>query len=98
MKGPYYESRKRKAVVGVALFAYALAPLFCKLDGVAALACNLLDQSAWAALSALRPAILLIGGQAVSAHLYETSRLLQGLLGILASLWPLLCVLARQAQ
>jgi hypothetical protein len=93
MTGPYTYSRNCKPIVGVAIVGFVLAILFCKLDGAAAQGCNLLDKTAWVALDVLRP-VILAGWQAVSVYLCEDSRFLQHLLQIVASIWPLLCVMA----
>jgi len=95
MPGSFHYSRKRKAIIGAALTGYALAPLFCKLEGIMAQACNVLDKSAWIALAALRPVILLAGSPPESAYLLENAGLLHCAEKILAGLWPLFCLLAR---
>jgi hypothetical protein len=94
MTGQYTYSRNGKPIVGVAVVGFVLATLFCKLDGATAQGCNLLDKTAWVALEVLRPVIMLADWQAVSACLCEGSRILQHLLQIGASIWPLLCVMA----
>jgi hypothetical protein len=95
MSGSFHHSRKRKAIIGVAFTGYALAPLFCKLEGLTAQAYSVLDKSAWIALAALRPVIQLTGWPWRSAYLFENAGLLHCAGKILAGLWPLLCVLAR---
>jgi hypothetical protein len=92
MTGQY--SRNCKPIVGVAIVLFALPTLFCRLSRAAALGCNLLGKTAWVALALLRSVILLADWQAVSAYLWEDSRLLQHLLQIMASIWPLLCFMA----
>jgi hypothetical protein len=87
-------SRNYKPIVGVAIVAFMLPTLFCKLAGQAAPGCKLLDKTAWVALGLLRSVILLADWQAVSAHLWDDSRLLQHLLQIIASIWSLLCLVA----
>lgn len=94
MTGQYTFSRNRKAIVGVAIAGFVLATLFCKLDAATAQRCNLFDKTAWVALEVLRPVILLGDWQAVSAYLCQDSRSLQLLLQIVASIGPLLCVMA----
>ena len=97
MKAQYIYSRNGKTMVGVAIVGFVLAALFCKLDGAAAQRCNLLDKTAWAALEVLRSVILLADWQAVLAYLCADSRFLQHLLQIVASIWPLLGVIAGLA-
>jgi hypothetical protein len=58
---------------------------------------QLLGKTAWGALGLFRSVILLADWQAVSAYLWEDSRLLQHLLQIMASLWSLLCLMAGKA-
>ena len=94
MTGLYTYFRICKPFVGVAIMEFVLATLFCKLDGATAQGCNLLDKTAWAALEVLRPVIVLADWQAVLVYLCEGLRLLQHLLQIGASIWPLLCVTA----
>ena len=93
MTGQYTYSRNFKPIVGVAIVGFVLATEFCKLGGAPAQGCNLLDKTAWVALEVLRP-VILAGWQAVSAYLCEDSSFLQPLLQIVASIWPLLCVIA----
>jgi hypothetical protein len=92
MTGQY--SRNCKPIVGVAIVLFVLPTLFCRFSGAAALGCNLLGKAARVALALLRSVILLADWQAVSACLWEDSRLLQHLLQIMASIWPLLCFMA----
>ncbi len=82
-----------KPIQEVAIVGFLLATLSCKLDGSAALACQLLDKTAWAATEIVRSA-LLAGWPCVLAYLFEDSRVLQHLLQIWASIWPLLRVIA----
>jgi hypothetical protein len=91
MTGRY--SRNCKPIVGVAIAAVVLPTLFCKPGGAVAPGCDLLGKTAWA-FALLRSVILLSDFQAVSAYLWEDARLLQHLLQIVASIWPLLCFLA----
>jgi hypothetical protein len=94
MKGQYKYFRSSKPIVGVAIIGFVLATLSCKLDGATAQGCNLLDKTACVALEVLRSVILLADWQAVLAYLCEDSRFLQNLLQIVASIWPLLSVIA----
>jgi len=93
MTGQYTFSRNCKAIVGVAIAGFVLATLFCKLDAATAQGCNLFDKTAWVAIEVLRP-VILSGWQSVPACLCGDSRLLEHLLQIVASIWPLLCVIA----
>lgn len=94
MTEPNKYFRNCNRIVKVAAVGFAVATLSYRLDGAAAEGCNLLDKTAWVALEVLRSVILLAGWQAVSAYLCEDSRLLQYLLQIVASIWPLLGVMA----
>jgi len=97
MKGQYKYFRNSKPIVGVAIIGFVLAPLFCKLDGATAQGCNLPDKTACVALEVLRSVILLADWQAVLSYLCADSRFLQHLLQIVASIWPLLGVIAGLA-
>jgi len=77
----------------VAIAGFLLATLSCKLDGAAALACQLLDKTAWVATETVRSAIL-AGWPSVLAYLFEDTRFMQHLPQILACIWPLLCAIA----
>lgn len=89
MATQYIYSRNRKPILGVASVGFVFAT-FCALGGAAAQACSLLGNTAWVASTVLRSVILLAGWQAMSAYLFEDSRLLQHLLQIVSSIWPLL--------
>ncbi len=93
MTEPNKYFRNCNLIVEIAAVGFALATLSYKLDGAAAQGCNLLDKTAWVALDVLRP-VILGGWQAVPAYLCEDSSFLQHLLQIVASIWPLLCVVA----
>ncbi len=93
MMGQYTDSRNFRPILRVAIAGFVLATGFCKLGGVAAQGCNLLDKNAWVALEVLRP-VILSAWQSVPACLCEDSRVLQHFLRIVASIWPLLCVIA----
>jgi hypothetical protein len=58
-------SGNRKPIQEAAIVGFLLATLSCKLDGAAALACHLLDKTAWLATEAVRSALL--GGLAMCA-------------------------------
>ena len=93
MKAPYTSSRNRKPIAKVAIAGFVLAPLFCILHGVTAEGCHLFHNLAWVALEVLGPAIS-AARQSVPTHLCDASRFLQLLLQIVASIRPLLCVIA----
>ena len=92
MNGQYTSSRNWERIVGAAIVGVALATLFCKADG-AVHGWNLFDGTAWVVLEVLRP-VILAGWQCVSAYLCENARCLHPLPQFVASIWPLLCVLA----
>src|SRR6267378_884038 len=78
MMGQYTDSRNFRPIVRVAIAGFVLATGFCKLGGVAAQGCNLLDKNAWVALEVLRP-VILSAWQSVPACLCEDSRVLRTL-------------------
>ncbi len=90
---PNTHSRNRKPIVKVAIAGFLLATLFCALRGVAAQECLLFHNLGWVALEVVRPAAS-AAWQSAPAHLCERSTLLQHLLQIVASNWPLLGVIA----
>jgi len=92
MKGQYKYFRNSKPIVEVAIAGLMLATMFYNLDA-AAQRCSLLDKAAWVALEMFRP-VILAAWQSVPACLCEDSRFLQHVLQIVASIWPLLCVMA----
>jgi hypothetical protein len=84
-------------MIGMASVGFTLATLS-KLGGAAVPACSLLGNTAWVALALLRSVILLGDWQGVVTYLLEDSRLLQHLLLIVGSLWPLLSATASLAK
>jgi hypothetical protein len=78
----------RKAALQAATAAFALIVLSCILRVIAAQECQFLHYSIWAALQLLRPAIL-AARTSVPAHPCQAANLLQRLLQIVASNWPL---------
>jgi hypothetical protein len=93
MTAQFTYPRNRRPIQGVAFAGLVLATLFCKLEGVAALGCIDLDKTAWVATEMIR-SVILAGWPCVLAYLSEDSRVMQHLLEVLASIWPLLCVIA----
>jgi hypothetical protein len=92
MKGQHKHFRNSKPIVEGAIVGFVLATLSCKLD-VMAQGCGLLDKAAWVVFEVFRP-VILAAWQSVPACFYEDSRFLQHVLQIVASIWPLLCVMA----
>ena len=92
MKGQNTYSGNVKQIVGVAFAGFALASLVCKLNGTAQ-EWSCLDEATRVVLEVLRP-VILAGWQCVPAYLSENARCLHHLPQIVASLWPLLGVLA----
>jgi len=97
MMGQYIYSRHCKPLIGVASVGFTLVT-FCKLGGAAIPACSLLGRTAWVGAALLRSVILLADRQGVATYLFEDSRVLQHLLPIVGSLWPLLCAIAKLAK
>jgi hypothetical protein len=89
----YTNTRNRNSGAKVAIAGFALAIFFLALNMVAVQECNLFHSLAWVASALLRPAIS-AAWQLAPAHLCEGSSLLQQLLQIVASVRPLLCVIA----
>jgi hypothetical protein len=88
----YTDSRNCKPIIDVAIAGPVLATLSYKLD-MTAQGCSLLGKAAWAALDVLRP-LILAAWQSLPAFPCEDSSFLRHVLQIVASIWPLLCVLA----
>ena len=83
---------KVEQIVGVAIAGFVLATLVGKLTG-STQEWSCLDQATRVVLEVLRP-VILAGWQCVPAYLAENTRCLQHLPQIVASIWPLLCVIA----
>ncbi len=94
MTRQYTYSGNPKPIPGVTIVGFVLATLLGKLEGAAALGCILLDKMAWVATEVVR-SVILAGWPCVLAHLCEDSRVMQHLLQLLASIWPLLCAIAN---
>jgi hypothetical protein len=92
MKGRHKYFRNGKPIAQVAIVAFVLATLSCRLD-VTTQGCNLLDKAAWVALEVLRP-VILAASQSVPDCLCQDSRFLQHVLQIVVSVRPLLRVIA----
>jgi hypothetical protein len=95
MKGRHKYFRNGKPIAQVAI-GFVLATLSCKLD-VTTQGCNLLDKAAWVALEVLGP-VILAAFQSVPDCLCHASRVLQHVLQIVASVWPVLCVIASKSH
>jgi hypothetical protein len=93
MTHPYPDSRNWKSVARLAPLGIAVAVVILSLERAAAPGGQLLKETGWVAIEVLRP-LLLVGWHSVSPYLRENASILQNLLQIVASNWPLLCVLA----
>jgi len=102
MRGRNIYSQKRQAVVGAPVIGiglgFLLAAWSCKVVGMTAQGCELMDSTKWAALVVLRWIMLLTDWHVVPAYLYDNAGLLQHLPRLVASIGPLLCVLVRQVR
>jgi hypothetical protein len=85
--------RNYKSTVGVAIVTFMLPTFCCKLGVPAVPGCQLLGNTVWVALGLLRSVILLADWQALSAYLWDDSRLFQHL-QIMATIWSLICFVA----
>lgn len=94
MSGQYTDFRNSRPIAGVAIVGFLLATLLCEFDGAGAQGCILFDKTGWVGLEILRSLIVLTRWQAASAYVVEGSRVIQHLVQIGASLWPLLCAIA----
>jgi hypothetical protein len=90
---PYTNTRNRNSVAKAAIAGFALATLFSMLHGVTVQECQLFHNVAWVVLEVLRPLISAVW-QSAPEHLCAGSNLLQHLLQIVASIRPLLWVIA----
>ena len=99
MSGLYNYSEKCKSIVGAAVLGVAILffELFCNVDAVAAQGCQLVVSAKWAGLVVLRCIVLLADCRGTPTYLHDNAGLLQYLAKAVASLWPLLSVLVRQA-
>jgi hypothetical protein len=82
------QSWTRKPILQLAAAAFALIILSSMLRVIAAQECQLFHNVIWAAFQLLRPAIL-AAKTSVPADPCQASTLLQNLLQIVASNWPL---------
>lgn len=87
----YFWNCKRIAVTAIA--GFALASLFCGTCGAVEQGCALNYEVSWVAAEVLRHVVQACW-QLVPAYLYENSGCYEHLLQIMASVWPLLCVIA----
>jgi hypothetical protein len=81
-------SQIRKSILGAATAAFALIVFSCILRVIAEQECHVFHYSIWAALQLLRPAILAVK-TVVPVHPCQAANVLQHLLQIVASNWPL---------
>jgi hypothetical protein len=82
------QSLLRNPILQAAILAFALVILSCMLRVIAAQQCELLHSFIWAALQLARPAIL-AAKTSVTSHPCQASTVLQYVLQIVASNWPL---------
>jgi hypothetical protein len=94
MTRQYTYTGNRKPIVRVAVAGLAIATLLSKLNGATTQGCNLLEETAWVALRIWHVVILLADWHALPVCFCEESRILQHLLQIGESIWPLLCAMA----
>ena len=92
MKGQDTYSWNAQQIVRVAIVGFALATLICKLNGTGQER-SCLDEASRVVLEVLRP-VILAGWQCVPAYLAENARCLHHFPQIVASICPLLCVIA----
>lgn len=93
MKAQDKYSRNWKRIAGTGIAGLALAILLCNFDGAAERGCSVHYETAWVAGEVLRHVVQACW-QLVPAYLYEDSRCCQHLFQIVASVWPVLCVIA----
>ena len=93
MKGQDKQSRNWKRIARTGIAAVVLGGLFCSICGAAELGCSVHYETAWVAVEVLRHVVQACW-QLAPAYLYEDSRCYQHLLQIVASVWPMLCVIA----
>ncbi len=93
MKAQDKYSRNWKRIAGTGIAGLALAILLCNFDGAAERGCSARFETAGVAVEVLHHVVLAYW-QLVPAYLYENSGSYEHLLQIVASIWPLLCVIA----
>ena len=86
-------SWKWKRIAGTGVAVVALGSLLCSTGGAAERGCRVRYETAWIAVEVLRH-VALACSQLAPAYLCENSRCCQHLFQIVASVWPLLCVIA----
>ena len=86
-------SRNWRRIVGAGIAGVAMAVLLCSAHAVGEQGCRVHYETAWVAAEVLRHVVHACW-QLVPAYLYEDSRCCQHLLQIVASVWPVLCVIA----
>jgi hypothetical protein len=90
---PYAYSRNRKSIVNAAIAGSLLATWFWMLHGLAPQGCHFFHNVVWVAVEALRPVISAVW-QSAQPHFCEGSSLLEHLLQVVASVRPLLWIIA----
>ncbi len=93
MKAQDKYSRNWKRIAGTGIAGLALAILLCNFDGAGERGCSARFETAGVAVEVLRDVVLACW-QLVPSYLYENSGCYEHLLQIVASVWPLLCVIA----
>jgi hypothetical protein len=93
MEGQEKYPRNWKGIVGMGIAAVALASLACSLGGAAEQGCNVRYGTAWVAVELVHHVVLACW-QLVPAYLCENSRCCEHLFQVVASVWPLFCVIA----
>ncbi len=92
MNGPHTLSRSRKPILEVASVAFVFATLY-YIYAMPEQGCSLLHTIGWVALEILRPVVLAVW-QSAPAHPCAASSVLQHVAQFLASVCPLLRVIA----
>lgn len=93
MNGQDKQSRNWKRIAGTGIAAVVLGGLFCSICGATERGCSVHYETAWVAAEVLR-CVVQACLRLAPAYLYEDSRCCQHLLQIVASFWPVLCVIA----
>jgi hypothetical protein len=93
MNGQHKYARNWEQIVATAIVGVALAVLLGDLSGAPELACNVHYETAWVAVEVLRHVVEACW-QLVPTYLYDNSGCYEHLFRIVASIWPLLCVIA----
>lgn len=93
MKGQDKNARNWKQIMAATIAGVGLAVLLGSLNAAPERGCNVHYEIAWVAAEVLRHVVQACW-QLVPVYLYENSGCYEHLLQIMASVWPLLCVIA----